>query len=160
LDFKVMQGVTTVVIGSCGSGVAPVTPDYRQHYEVFLSSVLGPATDFSWSTTAEFYAALEKAGPSLNVAPWRRTACCASRHGHGEPPPSAEQMERMKELLEEAWRQAPSASRPASSTHRACSPQRELIGCAGWWLVTAASTPATSAARPLLEAVERPFASA
>jgi N-acyl-D-amino-acid deacylase len=103
LDFKVMQGVTTVVIGSCGSGVAPVTPDYRQHYEVFLSSVLGPATDFSWSTTAEFYAALERAGPSLNVAPLAPHGVLRfAAMGMESRPPSAEQMERMKELLEEA----------------------------------------------------------
>jgi N-acyl-D-amino-acid deacylase len=103
LDFKVMQGVTTVVIGSCGSGVAPVTPDYRQHYELFLSSVLGPAADFSWSTTAEFYAALEKAGPSLNVAPLAPHGVLRfAAMGMESRPPSAEQMERMKELLEEA----------------------------------------------------------
>jgi len=103
LDFKVMQGVTTVVIGSCGSGVAPVTPDYRQHYEVFLSSVLGPAADFSWSTTAEFYAALEKAGPSLNVAPLAPHGVLRfAAMGMESRPPSTEQMERMKELLEEA----------------------------------------------------------
>jgi len=103
LDFKVMQGVTTVVIGSCGSGVAPVTPDYRQHYEVFLSSVLGPAADFSWSTTAEFYAALERAGPSLNVAPMAPHGVLRfAAMGMESRPPSAEQMERMKELLEEA----------------------------------------------------------
>ena len=103
LDFKVMQGVTTVVIGSCGSGVAPVTPDYRQHYEVFLSSVLGPAADFSWSTTAEFYAALEKAGPSLNVAPLAPHGVLRfAAMGMESRPPSTEQMDRMKELLEEA----------------------------------------------------------
>jgi N-acyl-D-amino-acid deacylase len=103
LDFKVMQGVTTVVIGSCGSGVAPVTPDYRQHYEVFLSSVLGPAADFSWSTTAEFYAALERAGPSLNVAPLAPHGVLRfAAMGMESRPPTAEQMERMKELLEEA----------------------------------------------------------
>jgi len=103
LDFKVMQGVTTVVIGSCGSGVAPVTPDYRKHYEVFLSSVLGPAADFSWSTTAEFYAALEKAGPSLNVAPLAPHGVLRfAAMGMESRPPSAEQMEHMKELLEEA----------------------------------------------------------
>lgn len=103
LDFKVMQGVTTVVVGNCGSGVAPVTADYRQHYEVFLSSVLGPASDFSWSTTAEFYAALEKAGPSLNVAAFAPHGVLRfAAMGMESHPPSAAQMERMKELLAEA----------------------------------------------------------
>jgi len=103
LDFKVMQGVTTVVVGSCGSGVAPVTADYREHYRLFLSSVLGPAADFSWSTTAEFYAALEKAGPSLNVAPLAPHGVLRfAAMGMENRPPSSAEMERMKELLEEA----------------------------------------------------------
>ena len=102
LDFKVMQGVTTVVVGNCGSGVAPVTADYRQHYEVFLSSVLGPAADFSWSTTAEFFAALEKAGPSLNVAAYAPHGTLRfAAMGMENRPPSTDEMERMKELLEE-----------------------------------------------------------
>jgi N-acyl-D-aspartate/D-glutamate deacylase len=103
LDFKVMQGVTTEVVGNCGSGVAPVSPDYRQHYEVFLSSVLGPAADFSWNTTAEFYAALEKAGPSLNVAAFAPHGTLRFAVMGMEPrPPSTAEMEQMKELLEEA----------------------------------------------------------
>ena len=103
LDFKVMQGVTTVVTGNCGSGVAPVTAEYRQYYEVFLSSVLGPAADFSWTTTAEFFAALEKAGPSLNVAPLAPHGVLRfAAMGMENRPPSPTEMERMKELLEEA----------------------------------------------------------
>jgi len=103
LDFKMMQGVTTVVMGNCGSGVAPVTAAYRQYYEVFLSSVLGPAADFSWSTTAEFYAALEKAGPSLNVAAFAPHGTLRFAVMGMEPrPPSSGEMEQMKELLEEA----------------------------------------------------------
>jgi len=103
LDFKMMQGVTTVVVGNCGSGVAPVTAAYRQYYEVFLSSVLGPAADFSWSTTAEFYTTLEKAGPSLNVAAFAPHGTLRFAVMGMEPrPPSSGEMEQMKELLEEA----------------------------------------------------------
>jgi N-acyl-D-amino-acid deacylase len=103
LDFKVMQGVTTEVVGNCGVGVAPVSANYRQHYEVFLSSVLGPAADFSWNTTAEFYAALEQAGPSPNVAALAPHGTLRfAAMGMEMRRPSTAEMARMKELLEEA----------------------------------------------------------
>ena len=57
------------VVVAWGDGDTDAFAAQSRHYELFLSSVLGPAADFSWNTTAEFYAAVEKAGPSLNVAP-------------------------------------------------------------------------------------------
>lgn len=103
LEFKVMQGVTTDVVGNCGMGVAPVSPAYRRYYGTFLASVLGEGADFGWTTTAEYYEAVESAGPSLNVA-------CLVPHGllrlavmGMEPrPPSDSELAQMKDLLEEA----------------------------------------------------------
>jgi len=103
LEFKVMQGVTTGVVGNCGMGVAPVSPAYRRYYETFLASALGEGADFTWRTIAEYYEAVERAGPSLNVA-------CLVPHGllrlavmGMEPrPPSGSELAQMKDLLEEA----------------------------------------------------------
>lgn len=103
LEFKVMQGVTTDVVGNCGMGVAPVSPAYRRYYDTFLASVLGEGADFGWTTTAEYYQAVESTGPSLNVA-------CLVPHGllrlavmGMEPrPPSDSELAQMKDLLEEA----------------------------------------------------------
>lgn len=103
LEFKVMQGVTTDVVGNCGMGVAPVSPAYRRYYETFLASALGEGADFTWRTTSEYYEAVERAGPSLNVA-------CLVPHGllrlavmGMEPrPPSDSELAEMKNLLEEA----------------------------------------------------------
>lgn len=103
LDFKVMQGVTTDVVGNCGLGVAPVSPAYCRYYDTFLADVLGKRTAFSWETTADYYRAVERAGPSCNMA-------CLVPHGllrlaamGWQPrPPSDSELAQMKELLEEA----------------------------------------------------------
>src|SRR2546423_14150160 len=41
VDFKIMQGVTTDVIGNCGAGVAPTTDAFRQLYARGLGPILG-----------------------------------------------------------------------------------------------------------------------
>ena len=40
VDFKIMQGVTTDVIGNCGAGVAPTTDAFRQFYARGLGPIL------------------------------------------------------------------------------------------------------------------------
>ncbi|MGQ9571799.1 MAG: N-acyl-D-amino-acid deacylase family protein [Dehalococcoidia bacterium] len=103
LEFKVMQGVTTDVVGNCGMGVAPVSPAYRRYFDIFVVTILGEVADFGWTTTAEYYAAVERVGPSANVA-------CLVPHGllrlavmgtAGRSPSDAELAE-MKDLLAEA----------------------------------------------------------
>src|SRR5581483_3837444 len=59
VDFKVMQGVTTDVVGNCGAGVAPVaSPGFRDAYPRAWGAILGPC-DLPWSTTAEYFAAVD-----------------------------------------------------------------------------------------------------
>src|SRR3954454_8940420 len=60
VDFKVMQGVTTDVIGNCGAGVAPTTDDFRQFYARGLGPILGDSA-LSWTTTSEYFAAVHAA---------------------------------------------------------------------------------------------------
>jgi N-acyl-D-amino-acid deacylase len=103
VEFKVMQGVTSDVVGNCGMGVAPVSPAFRRYYETFLASVLGETADFGWATTREYYEVVESAGPSLNVA-------CLVPHGllrlavMGMEPRAASDAElvQMKDLLDQA----------------------------------------------------------
>ncbi len=103
VDFKVMQGVTTDVIGNCGAGVAPADDAFRRFYDFVLAGVLGPAGDLSWRTTAEYLEAIERAGPSLNVVPLcphgvlRFLAMGLERR-----PPTNGELEVMKALLAEA----------------------------------------------------------
>ena len=67
-DFKIMQGVTTEVIGNCGFGAAPANEAYRNFLRSFGPLLFGPMGEFAWETTAEFYDALEAKPAAVNIA--------------------------------------------------------------------------------------------
>src|SRR5689334_11357133 len=46
-DFKIMQGVTTEVIGNCGFGAAPASTAYKQFLQGFGAVLFGPLGKFS-----------------------------------------------------------------------------------------------------------------
>src|SRR5215475_3276162 len=58
-DFKIMQGVTTEVIGNCGFGAAPAGAAYKAYIRSFGAQLFGPSGNFSWETTEEFFHTLE-----------------------------------------------------------------------------------------------------
>lgn len=102
VDFKVRQGVTTEIVGNCGIGAAPSSDAFIQSFGALLDSIIGPVDVIKWRTTAEFYQAVEKAGPSLNVAsfvPHGTLRFLAM--GMAQNPPTPTEMAAMKELLTE-----------------------------------------------------------
>ncbi len=66
MDFKLMQGVTTDIVGNCGAGIAPYKPE--RGAVPALTMVLGDIGDVSWRSFGEYMAAVEKAQPAVNVA--------------------------------------------------------------------------------------------
>lgn len=66
--FKLLQGVTTEVVGNCGSSVAPVDDAAAAYLVEAWSDLLGGATLSAWSFGA-FLDRLEAAGPTNNIAP-------------------------------------------------------------------------------------------
>jgi N-acyl-D-amino-acid deacylase len=66
--FKLLQGVTTEVVGNCGGSVAPVDDASAAYLAEAWSDLLGGAT-LSTGSFGAFLDRLETAGPTNNVAP-------------------------------------------------------------------------------------------
>jgi N-acyl-D-amino-acid deacylase len=106
------HGVTTVVMGNCGVGVAPVKPAMRDillhdlvNVEAIPYEVMPAGIDWQWESSGEYLAAMDRRGLGINVAalvpltPWRHDvlgeASC-------ERPATPEEMATMRALLREA----------------------------------------------------------
>jgi N-acyl-D-amino-acid deacylase len=63
MDFKVMQGVTTDIVGNCGLGAAP-----GEAATLFFRMFDPQAESLHWDDYAGYLAALDRDPPSLNVA--------------------------------------------------------------------------------------------
>jgi N-acyl-D-amino-acid deacylase len=66
---KIMQGVTTEIVGQDGLGEAPLRDDVVDEWRKYLSGLNGdPAIDWDWRSLGEYLDRLEAAKPSINVA--------------------------------------------------------------------------------------------
>ena len=70
MESTLMQGITTVAAGQCGSTAAPVNPELREVFEKDLNAQLpqGVTLKVTWSTFDEYLREEEKAGLGANVA--------------------------------------------------------------------------------------------
>jgi N-acyl-D-aspartate/D-glutamate deacylase len=65
---KVLQGVTTEVVGNCGFSLAPCSPSYRQTLGRLLERIF-PPLDLDWHSWHELDARLRSSGFVTNYAP-------------------------------------------------------------------------------------------
>jgi N-acyl-D-amino-acid deacylase len=108
------HGITTVVMGNCGVGVAPVRPKLRDvvmwdlvNVEAIPFEVMQRGIDWQWETHAEYLDALQKRGMGINVA--SLAALTPLRHyAMGEESfersATAEEITTMQKLLRDAMR--------------------------------------------------------
>lgn len=101
---KILQGVTTEILGNCGMSAAPVLPANRDLLRTYVAPVLGhPEVDWTWSTLAEYYQALQQQGVAVNVGTFigLGTVRCAVMGFETRKPTDAE-MAAMQALLAKA----------------------------------------------------------
>ncbi len=109
------HGITTVIVGLCGFGFAPCRPEDQERAMRRMTRVeaipyesmkLGMRWD--WHTQDEFLGSLEKAGLGVNVASYiPHSAIRAYVMGEDDTRrevPTAEELERMKELVRDGYR--------------------------------------------------------
>jgi N-acyl-D-aspartate/D-glutamate deacylase len=97
MDFKVMQGVTTDVVGNCGMGSAPFEP------AAAFAQAFHPGCELErWEGYAGYLGAIDRDPPALNVAVLvghGTVRSAALENPRGEP--DARELDRMRELLRE-----------------------------------------------------------
>lgn len=98
MDFKLMQGVTTDIVGNCGAGLAPADQGAMPGVELILGAV--PGAD--WSSFGEYMAAVERAKPALNVGCLVPHGAVRYHHlGMGHSIPSATELAAMQDDVAE-----------------------------------------------------------
>ena len=100
-DSKVHQGVTTEVVGNCGSSPAPLLGPAREAIVLQQSERLG-GFEVDWTTTGAYLSKLEKQGVAVNVASligFGTLRICVM--GHAERPATPGERSAMRGLLEE-----------------------------------------------------------
>ncbi|MEM1623121.1 MAG: D-aminoacylase [Sulfolobales archaeon] len=101
-DNYILQGVTTIVVGNCGSSPAPLT-DVNLEEEVKWIKKEHPDVEVKWRSFGEYIKALDELKPSVNVAPLVGHGTIRSAVlGFGPEKPSERDIELMKELTREA----------------------------------------------------------
>jgi N-acyl-D-amino-acid deacylase len=98
-ESKIMQGVTTEVIGNCGLTPAPANPLTFQHLKHHF---VHPPLQWEWRGFADFLDAHERAPASVNLVPLiGHGALRIAVMGFDNRRPTNDEMEEMKKLLRE-----------------------------------------------------------
>lgn len=102
-ESKIFQGVTTEVIGNCGSSAAPMNDELRAYREKYMRQRLGPDFEFNWSTMKEYMERVNEKGASFNVVPLVGHGTVRSNViGFEDRKPSDREMRKMRNFVAEA----------------------------------------------------------
>ena len=104
-DSTLRQGVTTHLIGNCGSSAAPMREPYVDVWKNYWGEWAGAFEEGDWRTFAQYLSVVEKQGVGHNIAALvghgavRTAALGAQRRA-----PKPGELKLMKELVDEAMR--------------------------------------------------------
>ena len=105
MESTIMQGITTVVAGQCGSSIAPINPEYVEVLEKRYAGWLPPEVEFkiTWTTFDEYLKEEEKDGLGANVAHMvDHGAVRVASMGFEAREPTPSELDRMREHTAEA----------------------------------------------------------
>lgn len=95
----IRQGVTTNVIGNCGTSLAPLTDEAAEDIRTQRGRDF-PEIDYGWRTLGQYLDRLEKQGVSLNVAALvGHGSVRGAVMGYADRPPTAAELARMSDLV-------------------------------------------------------------
>ena len=102
-DSKIMQGITTEVVGNCGNSPAPITELGKSfHSKSDRYKLIG----WDWNTVAEYYDRLEANGLPLNVGTMiGHGTVRSSVLGFEAREPTSQELESMKSLVEKGMKE-------------------------------------------------------
>ena len=102
-ESKVHQGVTTEVVGHCGTSIAPLKGDAKKEAES-LTKILG--LDIDWETFAEYNAKVLEQGVALNIAHLLGHGTLRDAvMGRADRAPTDEEIEAMQKEIDRAFDQ-------------------------------------------------------
>ena len=98
-DSKIMQGVTTEIVGNCGISTAPVTELGKRFLNKRYEDL---EINWDWNTVSEYFERLESIGIPLNVGTFiGQEAVRCSIMGFENRDPTKAELEDMKKLVED-----------------------------------------------------------
>jgi N-acyl-D-amino-acid deacylase len=97
------QGITTLVSGNCGGSAFPVPDSVFEEEKESLKTLYG--IDLNWRDMTGFFGRLEEKGIALNYSTLvGHGTIRGAAMGFSDRPPSSEELEKMKSLVEEHMR--------------------------------------------------------
>ncbi|MCM3080633.1 N-acyl-D-amino-acid deacylase family protein [Brevibacillus invocatus] len=98
---KIMQGVTTEVIGNCGMSAYPINPEKIHYLKQYVSSLFG-SLEWNWTSLSEFADFSTSLGMVTNLIPLiGHGAVRIAAMGFDNRPPTADEMVHMKQLVQD-----------------------------------------------------------
>jgi N-acyl-D-amino-acid deacylase len=105
-ESKVKQGVTTEVVGNCGSSAAPLNDFLKEETRKTMPVLQEAKLKLDWSSMDEYLKRLERNGVALNVVPLVGNGNIrALVMAYDSRRPSKSELEKMKEILAETTEQ-------------------------------------------------------
>lgn len=100
VESKVRQGVTTEVVGNCGSSAAPMNSEVRAYREKYMRAQLGEEFEFNWETMEDYLRLVDAGGASFNVVALVGQGTVRQNvMGHEDRPPTEGELKAMRRLV-------------------------------------------------------------